>query len=149
MFDWLTGPLLGLGSAAPDFSLSDETGKVWSLRGLRGRHVLLVFYPGDSTPGCTKQLCEIRDHSELLRRHQVQMLGINPQGASSHGRFRERFQLPFPLLVDERGRVSSRYGCGSLIVRRTVYLIGKDGRILFAKRGMPSSESVLREAGVS
>ena len=69
---------------------------------------------------------------------------MNPQSASSHARFKDKHQLPFPLLVDSGKRVAERYRCGGLFVRRTVYLIGPDGRILFAERGMPSPDQVMK-----
>lgn len=148
MLDWWYGELLPPGAAAPDFSLLDDDGKRWTLSALRGRHVLLIFYPGDSTPGCTKQLCEIRDQSAAWDAAGVQVLGINPMGPASHARFRRRYAFPFPLLADAGGKVSRQYHCGSLVVRRTVYLLGPDGRILYARRGMPLSPDILREAGL-
>ena len=70
--------------------------------------------------------------------------GVNPQSARSHASFRDKHKFPFPLLVDEGKRVADAYKCGALIVRRTVYLIGPDGRIRFARRGMPSPDEVLK-----
>jgi peroxiredoxin Q/BCP len=148
MLDWWYGELLPPGAAAPDFSLPDDQGKLWTLSALRGRPVLLVFYPGDSTPGCTKQLCEIRDEWATWDAAGVQVLGINPRGQESHARFRRRHAFPFPLLADAGGRVSRQYRCGSLVLRRTVYLIGPDGRIVYARRGMPSSQDIWRESGL-
>jgi peroxiredoxin Q/BCP len=148
MLDWWYGELLPAGASAPDFSLPDDEGKRWTLSALRGRPVLLVFYPGDSTPGCTRQLCEIRDEAAAWEAAGVQVLGINPMGPSSHARFRRRYAFPFPLLADAGGKVSRQYHCGSLVVRRTVYLVGPDGRILYARRGMPSSREILRESGL-
>ncbi len=71
---------------------------------------------------------------------------MNPQGAGSHGRFKEKHKFPFPLLVDSGKRVADLYHCGGLFVRRTVYLIGPDGRIAFAERGMPSPDQVIKAA---
>jgi peroxiredoxin Q/BCP len=110
---------------------------------MRGRQVALIFYPGDDTPGCAKQLCQFRDSWEAARARGIEVFGVNPQGASSHGRFREKYHLPFPLLVDEGRKVAALYHAGGPIVRRTVYLIGPDGSIRFARRGMPSPGEVM------
>jgi peroxiredoxin Q/BCP len=71
------------------------------------------------------------------------VFGVNPAGAAKHQRFRNKFRLPFPLLVDAGHRIATRYRANGLIVRRTVYLIGPDGRVLFARRGMPAPTVVL------
>lgn len=143
MLSWLFSVPLLVGSVAPDFTLQDDTGKQVSLASLRGKNVLLVFYPADNTPGCTKQLCQLRDNWSLLQSKDVQVFGVNPGSMSSHAGFREKQKLPFPLLVDRGRKVTDLYNAGGLIVKRTVYLIGKDGKIKFAKRGAPSPDEVL------
>lgn len=143
MFSWLFSVPLLVGSVAPDFALLDDSGREVSLASLRGQNVLLVFYPADNTPGCTKQLCELRDNWSLLRSKNVQVFGVNPQSSTSHAGFRQKQKLPFPLLVDKGRKVTRLYNAGGLIVKRTVYLIGKDGKIKFAKRGAPSPDEVL------
>jgi peroxiredoxin Q/BCP len=148
MLDWLFSNPLAKGTAAPDFSLVDETGRPWRLGDLRGRYVLLVFYPGDDTPGCTKQLCEIRDHSGEWQKRDVQVFGISPQNSRSHSNFIRKYGFKFPLLVDSGQQVAKLYQCHGLFIKRTVYLIGKDGRILFGERGMPSTSEILRKTGI-
>jgi peroxiredoxin Q/BCP len=143
MLSWLFSDPLPVGAEAPDFSLSDDTGRTVTLSGLRGRCVVLVFYPGDDTPGCTKQLCQFRDDWSQATTRGVEVLGVNPQNARHHANFRKKFQFPFPLLVDERQKVAEAYHANGLMVKRTVYLIGRDGKILFARRGMPSPAEVL------
>jgi len=143
MLDWLFSEPLPAGSPAPDFSLPDDTGRMAKLSKLRGRNVVLVFYPGDDTPGCTRQLCEFRDDWEGARSRGVEVFGVNPQSARSHARFRKSYRLPFPLLVDEGRKVAKLYHADGLIVKRTVYVIGPDGSIRFARRGMPSPAEVL------
>ena len=138
---------LAVGTAAPDFSLVDDSGRSVSLSSLRGKNVVLVFYPGDDTPGCTRQLCEFRDGWEEARQRGVEIFGVNPQGPASHTRFRQKFQLPFPLLVDKGRAVAKLYNASGLIVRRTVYLVGPDGVIRFARRGMPKPAEVIAAAG--
>ena len=140
---WLFSDPLSPGVRAPDFSLPDDQGHVVTLSKLHGQRVVLVFYPGDNTPGCTKQLCAFRDHWDLARQRGVEVFGVNPQSPASHGRFRQKFHFPFPLLVDKGQKVGALYHTNGLIVKRTVYLIGKDGSIRFARRGAPKPEEVL------
>jgi thioredoxin-dependent peroxiredoxin len=137
---------LAVGTPAPPFSLPDDSGKTVSLEGLRGKNVILVFYPGDDTPGCTRQLCEFRDEWQAARQRGVEVFGVNPQGAARHARFRQKYQFPFPLLVDSGREVAKLYQANGLIVKRTVYLIGPDGVIRFAQRGMPAPSEVLAAA---
>ena len=111
--------------------------------------MLLVFYPGDETPVCRKQLCELRDNSTLLAQHGVKVFGINPQSAASHKRFDERHHFGFPLLVDRNQEVARLYKARWLTTLRTVYLIDPEGIIRFAKRGKPTPEEVLKSTGVT
>jgi len=143
MFDWMTGPLLPLGSPAPAFTLPDANGNIVSLESLRGRPVVLVFYPGDDTPTCTQQLCEIRDDWSAFQRVNAAVFGVNGQGAGAHGKFVAKYKLPFPLLVDEGWRMCRDYAAGWGLVRRTVYGIDARGRIVYAKRGKPSTAEIL------
>jgi len=148
MFDWLFPALLATGSAAPDFTASDEQGTSVTLSQLRGHNVVLVFYPGDDTSVCTKQLCEFRDQwSEVKQRNSV-VFGVNPAGAQSHLKFRTKYKLPFPILVDQGKRIANLYHCGGLIIRRTVYLVGPDGSIRYSMRGKPQVQEVLQAAVV-
>lgn len=143
MLSWLFSVPLLVGSVAPDFTLPDDAGQRVSLAALRGKNVLLVFYPRDNTPGCTKQLCQMRDHYERLQAKDVLVFGVNPQSAESHADFRQKQKLPFPLLVDKGQKIASLYRASGLVLKRTVYLIGKDGKIRFAKRGAPPPEEIL------
>ena len=146
MLSWLFSDPLAVGGDAPDFSLPDDGGRTVTLSALRGRYVVLVFYPGDDTPGCTQQLCQFRDGWTQAIAGDVEVFGINPQNARKHADFRRKFQFPFPLLVDRGQKVAEAYHAKGLIVKRTVYLIGRDGKILFARRGMPSPGEVLAAA---
>lgn len=143
ILSWLLAQPLEAGTKAPDFTLPDQSGKQVSLKSLRGKHVVLVFYPADETPGCRKQLCEFRDNWSVVIAKGAVVFGVNPGDATSHAGFMERHQLPFSLLVDSGQSVARAYNCGGLFVRRTVYLIGKDGKIKFAQRGSPSPSVVL------
>jgi peroxiredoxin Q/BCP len=147
MLSFLYGSPLALGTEAPDFTLPDQDGNSVSLSSLRGHNVVLVFYPRDETPVCRKQLCEFRDQAQLTSSKDALVYGVNPGHASSHAGFREKLHLPFPLLIDEGGRVAKMYQSkGLLWPIRTVYLIGRDGKILHAQRGKPTPEEVLAAA---
>jgi peroxiredoxin Q/BCP len=143
MFSWLWSDPLPAGSKAPDFSLPDESGRMVRLAGLRGRNVVLVFYPGDDTMICTTQLCQFRDDWKEAQARGVAVFGVNPQDARKHAAFRRKYSFPFPLLVDRGQKVGALYHTDGLIVKRTVYLIGPDGTIRFARRGVPLPHEVL------
>jgi peroxiredoxin Q/BCP len=142
MFSWFRD-VLPTGTVAPPFILPDEDGTVFVLNQQRNKYVVIVFYPGDDTPTCTKQLCELRDEWPEVQARGAIVVGINPWGAQSHGKFKSKFQLPFPLLVDNAQRVAKLYNASGIVTRRTVYVIGKDGKIIYAKRGKPSVEEIL------
>ncbi len=141
LVSWLFSDPLAAGTVAPDFTLADEQGRIVTLSALRGREVLLVWYPGDDTMICTKQLCEIRDSWAAFQGMAV--FGVNSQGAGSHQKFVDKFSFPFPLLIDPGQAVGQLYHTHGLIVKRTVYLIGADGVIRYGKRGKPSVEEIL------
>ena len=143
MLSWFA-PLLAVGREAPDFTLLDDGGRAVSLSGHRGRQaVVLVFYPMDGTPGCTAQLCEIRDHWQEFERGGVAVYGVNPGSAASHAKFRTQRRYPFPLLVDAGKTVAALYGANGIVPRRTVYAVDLQGWIAFAERGKPAPERVL------
>ena len=143
MLCWLFSEPLAVGVEAPEFSLPDQDGRTVTLRELRGQNVVLIFYPGDETPVCRKQLCEFRDHWAEAQARNTLVFGVNPQSARSHAAFHERHRFPFPLLVDEGRRVAALYHAKGLVVKRTVYVVRPDGIIRYAKRGKPSAEEVL------
>jgi thioredoxin-dependent peroxiredoxin len=124
---------------APDFSLADETGKLRSLSEFRGQPVVLYFYPKDDTPGCTTEACNFRDDYHVYTENGVVILGVSPDSAKSHAKFKNKFSLPFPLLADEGHKVCEAYGAWGLKkmygreyegILRTTFLIGGDGTIL-------------------
>jgi thioredoxin-dependent peroxiredoxin len=147
MLDWLFSDPLSVGTKAPDFTLPDQDGKTVSLAALKGTNVVLVFYPRDETSVCTKQLCEFRDQWADVEAKNAVVFGVNPQDAASHAKFREHRKYPFPLLTDEGQKMGEAYHTRGLIVKRTVYLIGPDGVIRYAKRGKPEPDEVLAAAG--
>lgn len=144
---WLFGKPLPVGSVAPDFCLPDETGRPVRLRDFQAKkNVVLVFYPGDDTPLCRRQLLEFSQSWELVQTHDAVVLAINPQSPESHQQFRCKYDFPFPLLVDAGQQVARLYHAHGPIVRRTVYLVGKSGIIRYACRGKPKPSDVLKYA---
>jgi thioredoxin-dependent peroxiredoxin len=98
------------GQPAPDFELESDSGERVSLHGLRGKPVVLYFYPKDDTSGCTTQACQIRDSWDEFQQLGAVVLGVSPDDADSHSKFRSKFELPFPLLVDSDHSVAEAYG---------------------------------------
>lgn len=118
---------------APLFDLPDENGESVSLEGFRGQKVLLVFYPGDNTPVCTRQLCDYRDGIEEFRDLGVTVLGVSSDSAESHRKFREKHQLPFTLLTDDTLEVAAAYDCkGFMGMKRGVFLLDEAGVIRYS-----------------
>lgn len=124
---------------APEFTLPDENGTMRSLNDFRGKPLVLYFYPKDDTPGCTTEACNFRDDIHLYTEAGVVILGVSPDLAKSHTKFKEKFHLPFPLLADEGHKVCDAYGVWGPKkmmgreyegVHRTTFLIGPDGNIL-------------------
>jgi peroxiredoxin Q/BCP len=101
---------LKIGDKAPDFTLPDENGKPVKLSGLKGRKVILYFYPKDDTPGCTTQACGFRDAYPKVEAANAVVLGVSPDGAKSHQKFKTKQKLPFTLLSDEEHIVAETYG---------------------------------------
>ena len=127
------------GDAAPAFSGTDQTGATVSLADFAGQPLALYFYPKDDTPGCTKQACNLRDHTSDLTEAGVAVVGVSPDDAASHQRFAGKYDLAFPLLADpDRGILAAYgawgeknlYGKKSMGVKRTTFLIGADGRVM-------------------
>lgn len=126
------------GNTAPDFELPDENGTIRSLAEFRGQPLVLYFYPKDDTPGCTKEACSFRDDYSAYEAAGVAILGVSPDSPASHTKFKEKYDLPFPLLADEDHRVADLYeawgpkkfmGRSYEGVLRTTYLIAEDGTI--------------------
>jgi thioredoxin-dependent peroxiredoxin len=126
------------GQTAPDFTLpADDGGKV-KLSDLRGKPVVLYFYPKDDTPGCTKEACAFRDRSQDLKAKGAAILGVSPDDVASHGEFRDKYSLNFPLLADTDYQVAELYGAWreknmygkkSMGIQRSTFLIGPDGTV--------------------
>jgi peroxiredoxin Q/BCP len=101
---------LKIGDKAPDFSLPTQSGQTVSLKSLKGKQVVLYFYPKDDTPGCTKEACGFRDSIRPIEKTNTVVLGVSMDDADSHQKFIKKYSLPFSLLCDEDGTVSKAYG---------------------------------------
>lgn len=124
--------MLQVNDEAPDFVLNDEEGRPFSLRDHRGEMLLLVFYPGDDTPVCTRQLCDYRDGIEAFEGLGVRVVGISKDGAESHRAFKEKHNLPFTLLSDPDLGVAAAYDSRGLLgMKRSVFLIDETGLIRY------------------
>ncbi|MCC7360408.1 MAG: thioredoxin-dependent thiol peroxidase [Anaerolineales bacterium] len=99
-----------IGSVAPDFELSDENGQPVKLSDFRGKRVVLYFYPKDDTTGCTKQACGFRDNYPAIEEKNAVVIGLSPDNAASHRKFKTKYHLPFILLVDTDHKVAAAYG---------------------------------------
>ena len=130
--------MLKEGDAAPDFETRDAEGNAVKLSSLRGRKVVLYFYPKDDTPGCTKEACSFRDSSDVYEREGIKVLGVSLDDEQSHQAFAEKYNLPFTLLADTDHSVSEAYGVYGeqrygdktyMGVARKTFLIDKEGRI--------------------
>lgn len=138
--------LIPIGECAPDFSAMTDRGETIRLSELQGKkRVVLVFYPGDNTPLCTAQLCALRDDWTQFEAEDTVVYGINAGSRERHRKFAEKNGFPFPLLVDEGGKIAAAFGCRGLfgMLRRTVYALDKQGRVVFAQRGNPAPPVIL------
>ena len=137
--------LLPVGSEAPVFTAQTTDGERIALPDFRGRQaVLLMFYPQDDTPGCTKQMCLARDEGERYRQAGVARFGVNPGSLDSHVEFRDKYSLDFPLIVDQDAEIASAYGVlTDEGVARATYLIDRDGRVAYAQPGTHGADEVL------
>ena len=122
------------GGAAPDFALPDAEGNLWRLSEHRGKVVVVLFYPGDETPICTRQMCSIRDRWEDYAATGAEVVGISTDSVASHKAFAEHHDLPLRLLSDADRRVADLYGANSLVpgkVARSVFVIDANGMIRY------------------
>lgn len=127
--------MLTAGDEAPDFETTDETGTPFRLSEHRGSKLVLYFYPRDHTPGCTAEACSLRDDYQTFKEAGIPIYGISGGSAELHQGFREKYDLPFPILMDEDLKIAEMYDAKSRLsilgmgVKRITYLIDEDGRI--------------------
>jgi peroxiredoxin Q/BCP len=136
--------MIAIGAPAPDFELPDQHGNLVRLSQYRGKNAVVVyFYPKDDTTGCTKQACRFRDDFEKFRVTGAEILGISDDSTESHARFASKYNLPFNLLSDKRGRVRNLYGVKKtfgVIPGRVTFVIDRGGivRHVFSSQSGPA-----------
>jgi peroxiredoxin Q/BCP len=101
---------LKVGAKAPDFSLPTGTGETLTLKGLKGKTVVLYFYPKDNTSGCTREACDFRDKIRTIERKKATVIGVSTDSVASHKKFADKYTLPFPLVSDETKELVTKYG---------------------------------------
>jgi peroxiredoxin Q/BCP len=152
--------LLEEGALAPDFTGKNQNGEEVSLSSLKGKKVILYFYPKDNTPGCTAESCNLRDNYLDLTSKGFEVIGVSPDSEKSHTNFIAKYDLPFNLIADSEKEILKAYGAWGLKkmygkeyegVLRTTYVIGEDGKILkvFANvKTKDHSAQILTELGL-
>lgn len=142
---------LKIGDMAPDFEALTDGGKSVKLSDLRGKRVVLYFYPKDDTPGCTTQACGFRDNYPVIEERNAVVLGVSPDNQASHQKFKTKFNLPFTLLVDEDHRIAELYGVWgektsygrtSMGILRSHFVIDENGKIIDAHVKVKPEDSV-------
>ena len=143
-------PELKKGDAAPDFDTVDDAGNRVHLADLKGKRVVLYFYPKDNTTGCTAQACAFRDSYPQIQEKNAVVLGVSPDSAKSHQSFRSKYDLPFPLLIDADKKIAeaydvwrekSMYGRKYMGILRSHFVIDEQGKIADAQYNVKASES--------
>ena len=147
----MTSHTPSIGDLAPDFEALTDTGQTMNLSDLRGRRVVLYFYPKDDTTGCTKQACGFRDSFPVVEDRNALVLGVSPDSVASHQKFKAKYDLPFTLLVDQDHAIAelygvwgekSMYGRKYMGVVRSHFVIDEQGRILDARLKVKPTEGV-------
>jgi peroxiredoxin Q/BCP len=127
-----------IGERAPEIALPDQRGQLWRLSDQRGKVVALLFYPGDETPVCTRQLCSVRDNWGRYQATGAEVVGINTDSSEKHERFAEHHQLPLRLLADTTGGIVRAYGMKNLLgTKRGVVVIDRDGVVRYRRTVLP------------
>ena len=133
------------GKPAPDFELQTDGGDTVKLSDLRGKPVVLYFYPKDDTPGCTTEACEFRDAYDVFRERGIEVLGVSPDNVASHEKFKSKYELPFTLLADPDHAVAEKYGVWGersyagrnyMGINRSTFIIDRDGNVAHAMMGI-------------
>ena len=153
---------LQIGDAAPNFTLPDQNGELVSLAGFKGQRVVIYFYPKDDTPGCTKEACNFRDQWSAFEQHNIAVLGISKDGATSHSKFISKYELPFTLLTDaEPCPVAESFGSYGLKkfmgreymgMMRHTFVVDADGKVekTYTKvKAETMADDILRDLGLA
>ncbi len=148
---------LQVGQAAPDFELPSDSGRRVKLSDFRGKRVIVYFYPKDDTPGCTTQACGFRDAYPQIEEKNAVVIGISPDGAKSHQKFKTKYNLPFILLADEDHAVAeaygvwgekSMYGKKHMGILRSHFVIDEKGKLVDVQVKVSPADSVERAMNV-
>lgn len=140
-----------VGDMAPDFTAKTDAGATVKLSDFRGKRVILYFYPKDDTPGCTTQACGFRDNYLAIEEKNAIVLGVSPDGAKSHQKFRTKFNLPFTLLADEDHQIAETYGVWAeksmmgkkyMGIERSHFVVDENGKIIAAEVKVSPADSV-------
>ncbi len=130
---------LNIGMEAPDFALPSDSGEIIRLSDFKGKKIILYFYPKDDTPGCTKEACSFRDNLNTLQSQNIVVLGVSADSVESHKKFKEKYNLNFPLLSDEKLEVIKKYGVWkeknlygkkTMGIERSTFIIDENGKII-------------------
>jgi peroxiredoxin Q/BCP len=153
---------LQIGDAAPNFTLPDQNGELVSLAGFKGQRVVIYFYPKDDTPGCTKEACNFRDQWSAFEQHNIAVLGISKDGATSHSKFISKYELPFTLLTDaEPCPVAESFGSYGLKkfmgreymgMMRHTFVVDAEGKVekTYTKvKAETMADDILRDLGLA
>ena len=144
---------LNVGDPAPDFTAATDSGDTLRLSDLRGKRVVLYFYPKDDTPGCTAQACGFRDQYPMIEEKNAVVLGVSPDSAKSHRKFKTKYNLPFTLVVDEDHAIAEAYGVWAeksmmgkkyMGIERSHFVIDEEGKIAGAEVKVKPDQSVLK-----
>jgi thioredoxin-dependent peroxiredoxin len=144
---------VNVGDLAPDFSATTDAGTTVQLSDFRGKRVVLYFYPKDDTPGCTTQACGFRDNYLAIEEKNAIVLGVSPDGAKSHQKFKTKFNLPFTLIADEDHSIAeaygvwvekSMYGKQYMGIERSHFVIDENGKVVDAQVKVKPEDSVER-----
>ena len=149
--------MLKEGNKAPAFKLKNQDGETISLNDLKGKPVVLYFYPKDNTSGCTKEACNFRDEFPKFRKIKAEIIGVSADSVESHKKFADKYKLPFNLLSDEKKEVLEKYGVWQeksmygkkyMGIVRTTFVIGSDGKIkkIFPKVKVDNHNKEVMEA---
>lgn len=147
---------LAVGDQAPDFETVTDQGTKFKLSELRGKRVILYFYPKDDTPGCTTQACGFRDHYPAIGDKNAVVLGVSPDDAESHQKFKTKFSLPFPLLVDTDHAIADAYGVWGeksmygktfMGVIRSHFVIDETGKLIDVQYKVSPQDSIDKAIG--
>jgi peroxiredoxin Q/BCP len=141
---------LKVGDPAPDFEVQNDQNETVRLSDLRGKRVVLYFYPKDNTPGCTTQACGFRDNYATITGKNAIVLGVSPDSAASHTKFRDKFNLPFPLLVDKDHQLAESYGVWQeksmmgkkyMGILRSHFVIDENGKLADVQYNVKANQS--------